>query len=189
MTPGEHLRRHRIEGHARRVMTDLYARFDEGDVADFVACLAMLWLDERVIAPDEAGDLRDAIECAAAAMKARRAARGLDPTVVDPSNGPDGHGVPDGAETYVPGEYWVQGDCVRLESRSAIDAIARYRAGMEAAQIAISQGVHCDALHARRIARGHFVMRQTLAALVAGQRLGAEATELLAAALRNGALP
>ncbi len=191
MTPEEHLRRNRVEAHARRVLTDLYARFDEDDVAAVVASVAALWLDERVMSDGDADRVTALLGDLAGKMKAERQRRGLDPTIVDPRNGPDGHGVPDAPDPALdrPGEFWVQGDCVRLRARSVFGAIDRYRALLTSAQIGISQGVHCDALHARSIARGHYVMRQTLRALVAGQRLGPEVTELLADALRNGAVP
>jgi len=167
-TRDEEFRERRASALARRVMTELYGAGDEDLVNETVHAIVMLWLDERVMSADDADAATAVLGELAGKMKAERQLRGLDPTIVDASNGPDGHGVPDGPDAHVPGEYWVQGDCVRIAARDVMHAITQYRQQLADAQIGISQGVHCDALYARKAARGFARMRRVLEALAVG---------------------
>ena len=71
---------------AREAMARLYAAGDEWFVGLAVHGIVMMWIDERVI--DERDPrleiITNAIATLASDMEARRAAQGLDPTVVDP---------------------------------------------------------------------------------------------------------
>lgn len=71
---------------AREVMARLYSEGDERFVAECVHGIVMQWIDERVISEDDPrlDLLTNTLAHISAEMQAKRAARGLDPTVVDP---------------------------------------------------------------------------------------------------------